>query len=92
MEIFSDVFGITASRNTTEGGASLGAAICAAVGAGIYPDIETAAERMTEGQSRESFAPDLANAALYARINETVTATIRDATDPVLERAYPIFH
>ena len=43
------------------GGASLGAAICAAAGAGVYPDIETAAARMT-GAGRESFAPDPANA------------------------------
>ena len=92
MQIFADVFGLTASRSEAEGGASLGAAICAAVGAGIYPDIEAAAKRMTEGQSREAFAPNPATAALYARINETVTETIRDATDPVLERAYPIFH
>ena len=92
LQIFADVFGITASRNTVEAGASLGAAICAAVGAGIHPDVEAATERMADGRIREAFAPDPANAALYARINETVTATIRDDTDPVLERAYPIFH
>jgi len=92
LQIFADVFGITASRNVVEAGAGLGSAICAAVGAGIYPDIEMAAARMTAGKGRESFAPDPANAALYARINQTVTATIRDSTDPVLERTYPIFH
>jgi sugar (pentulose or hexulose) kinase len=92
MQIFADVFGITASRGEANGGAGLGAAICAAAGAGIYPGIEAAAERMTQGQSREAFSPDPTTAALYARINETVTETIRDATDPVLERAYPIFH
>jgi sugar (pentulose or hexulose) kinase len=90
MSIFADVFGIPASRSVGSSGASLGAAICASVAVGIYPDIETAAAKMTQG--RESFAPDPANAAIYGRMNETVYQTIRDATDPLLERCYPIFH
>jgi sugar (pentulose or hexulose) kinase len=90
MRIFADAFGIPASRSVGGGGASLGAAICAASAAQIYPDIETAAKRMTRG--RESFAPDPANAAVYGLMNETVFHTIRDATDPLLRRSYPIFH
>jgi len=91
MQIFADVFGIPASRSAGGGGgASLGAAICAAAATGVHPDIETAAAKMT--RPRESFAPDPANAAVYARMNETVYQAIRDATDPLLERAYPIFH
>ena len=90
MRIFADVFGIPASRSEGSGGASLGAAICAAAAAGIYPDIESAAKRMTKG--RESFAPDPANTAVYRRMNETVYQTIRNATDALLERSYPIFH
>ena len=58
MQIFADVFGIPASRSVGGGGASLGAAICAAAAAGLYPDIETAAAPMTS--QRESFAPDAA--------------------------------
>ena len=46
--IFADVFGIPASRSVGGGGASLGAAICAAAATGVYPDIETAAARMTQ--------------------------------------------
>ena len=38
MQIFADVFGIPASRASGPGGASLGAAICAAVATGVYPD------------------------------------------------------
>jgi len=89
MQIFADVFGIPASRSVASGGASLGAAICAAVAAGVYPDFETAVARMTK--ERESFAPDAASAALYRQMNESVYPTIRDATDGVLERSYPIF-
>lgn len=90
MRIFADVFGVPASRSVGSGGASLGAAICAAAGTGIYPDVETAAEQMT--RRRESFAPDPANADVYRRMNEAVYQGIRSATDPVLERSYPIFH
>jgi sugar (pentulose or hexulose) kinase len=90
MQIFADVFGISASRSVGTAGASLGAAICAAVGTGVYPDFATAAARMEK--SRESFAPDPANADVYSRANEAVYRTIRDATDEILERSYPIFH
>ena len=41
---------------------------------------------------RELFAPDAANTAIYARMNETVYQAIRAATDPLLERSFPIFH
>jgi sugar (pentulose or hexulose) kinase len=99
MQIFADVFGIPASRSipidpsTGEvrgGGASLGAAICAASAAGLYPDIETSAAHMTSG--RESFAPDLANTALYQRFNASIYQDVRLHTDALLERAYPLFH
>jgi sugar (pentulose or hexulose) kinase len=90
MRIFADVFEMPTSRSVASGGASLGAAICAAVGTGIYPDFPTAVALMTK--PRESFAPDAANADVYLRMNETVYQTISTATDDLLERSYPIFH
>ncbi|MEP7203777.1 MAG: FGGY-family carbohydrate kinase [Ilumatobacteraceae bacterium] len=90
MGIFADVFGIPVSRAVDAGGASLGAAICAAAGAGIYPDIETAAAAMTK--TRESFTPDPGNGTTYHRMLETVYPQIRDATDALFERSYSIFH
>ena len=90
MQTFADVFGLPATRSSGAAGASLGAAICAASAAGIYPDIETAAARMTS--EREAFAPDPGNTAIYERMNETVYQAIRAATDPLLERSFPIFH
>jgi sugar (pentulose or hexulose) kinase len=90
MQIFADVFGIPASRNLGGSGASLGSAICVAVATGAYPDFETAAAAMSS--HRERFDPDLANTSLYARMNDTVYKTLREATDPVLERSHPIFH
>jgi sugar (pentulose or hexulose) kinase len=90
MHIFADVFGIPSSRSVGNGGASLGSAICAAVATGVYPDYETAVATMV--QPRESFDPNPANTEVYRSMNEAVYRTIRDATDGVLERSYPIFH
>jgi sugar (pentulose or hexulose) kinase len=90
MRIFADAFGLPASRNVRQAGAALGAAMCAAAAAGLYPDIDTAAARMAP--PRETFAPDERNASVYRRINDTVYPRIRDATDGLLEQAYPIFH
>ncbi len=90
MSIFADVFAIPASRVVGAGGASLGAAICAAVATGVHPDFDTAVARMTKG--RQPFAPDPANGAVYRRMNETVYPEIRRATDALFERSYPIFH
>ncbi len=90
MHIFADVFGIPASRSIDGGGASLGAAMCAAVAAGLHPDIETAAAKMAK--ARESFIPDPANGAVYERMSQTVFHDIRSHTDALFERSYPIFH
>ena len=90
MQILADVFEIPASRTVGSSGASLGAAICAAATAGLYPDIEAAAASMTRG--RERFAPDRKNADVYRRMNETVYPRIQSATDPLLEQSFPIFH
>ena len=90
MQIFADAFGIPSSRATGPSGASLGAAICAAVATGVYPDFPTAVAQMEK--PRQSFAPNPAHAEVYRRMNATVYRDIRHSTDPVLERSFPIFH
>jgi sugar (pentulose or hexulose) kinase len=90
MQIFADVFGLPASRAQGPAGASLGSAVCAAVAAGHYPDFATAVGRMQ--RPREAFAPDPANADLYRRLDQQVSRNIREFTDRVLERSWPIFH
>jgi sugar (pentulose or hexulose) kinase len=90
MGVFADVFGIPASRSVGEAGASLGAAICAAAASGVHADIEAAAAAMTKG--RQSFTPDAANGAVYQQMIDRVYHDVRDATDALFERAYPIFH
>ena len=42
--------------------------------------------------ARESFAPDAHNGEVYRRMNAEVYHSIRSATDPIYETAYPIFH
>jgi sugar (pentulose or hexulose) kinase len=90
MQIFADAFGIPASRAVATAGASLGAAICAAVATGAYADFARAIEAMEK--PRETFTPQSGNTAIYERMNAEVYETIRSATDPVLERSFPIFH
>ena len=90
MQVFADVFDLPASRSVGPSGASLGAAICAAVAVGLHPDVETAVERMTG--ARERFLPVAEAADVYRRLDTTVYRSIRDATDPLLERSFPIFH
>jgi sugar (pentulose or hexulose) kinase len=90
MQIFADACGLPASRTVEQGGASLGAAICAAVGTGVHPDFETAAHEMTG--PRESFTPDAAAADTYRQMNAAVYQTIRDGTDEILERSFPLFN
>ena len=90
MRIFADVFGVPSSRNHGGSGASLGSAMCAAVGTGAYPDFETAAGAMR--RTRETFRPDLQGHDVYRRMNETAYRAIHEATDPILEQSFTIFH
>ena len=90
MQIFADVFGLPAARSVEGGGAALGAAMCAAAAAGLHSDIDAAVAAMAG--ERETFTPDAAATDVYRRLNESVYQAIRTATDPVLERSYPIFH
>lgn len=90
MQIFADVFGVPVSRTTGGGGASLGAAMCAAAAAGVHRDIETAVAQMAGG--RETFRPDAAAGALYRAVSDGVYHGIRAHTDPIFETSYPLFH
>ncbi len=93
MQIFADVFGVPASRTIGAGGAggaSLGAAICAAVAAGVHPDFDVAVDRMM--QPRQRFDPDAANGIVYRRMADAGYHDIRNHTDAVFERSHPLFH
>ncbi len=66
MQIVADSWGVKATRAGMPDAAGLGAAICAAVGAGTHPDFPTAIEVMVS-QGRE-FAPDPSEVAAYRGI------------------------
>jgi sugar (pentulose or hexulose) kinase len=89
MQIFADVLGLPTVRHQVSSAASLGSAVCAAVGVGVYPDFATATERMV--RMGDVFEPAPANVAVYAQLND-VYQSIPRHTDPVLAQSYQIFH
>ena len=89
MQIFADIFGIPASRNEINGAVSIGSAICAAVGVGLYKNFEEAMGRMI--RPRDQFQPIAAHTDLYRKMNDQVYRHITQYTDEVLKKSYPIF-
>jgi sugar (pentulose or hexulose) kinase len=80
MQIVADVFDRPARRTTVNDAAGLGAAICAAVGHGIYPGWDQATAAMVS--VGDGFTPDARAARAYQRINQ-VYATLTSFTDPL---------
>jgi xylulokinase len=80
MQIVADVFDRPARRTTVNDAAGLGAAICAAVGHGIYPDWGRATAAMVA--VGDEFAPDARSARAYHMINE-VYAGLTTFADPL---------
>lgn len=70
MQITADIFNLPVERPHTFETSGLGAAINAAVGAGLYPDHTTALAAMT--RPGERFQPDPARARLYDRLYRRV--------------------
>src|SRR5689334_7295640 len=80
MQIVADVFGRPARRTTVNDAAGLGAAICAAVGHGIYPDwAQATAAMVTAGRG---FGPQARASRAYQQINQ-VYASLASHTDPL---------
>ena len=65
-QIYSDVLGITCVRNTLEESTSLGAAILAAAGAGMFPDIVKAAQTLCKVDKK--WIPDVKKTKFYEGI------------------------
>lgn len=90
MQIFADVFNLPIKRNVVNGSASVGAAINAAVGLGIYETYEEAVEKMVK--VKDVFTPKSENVAIYKRLNEEVYQNLTDYTDEVLKKTYKVLH
>ncbi|SCG37731.1 ribulokinase [Micromonospora coxensis] len=67
MQIYSDVLGMPLSTVVSQQGPALGSAIHAAVAAGAYPDVPTAAAAMG-GRVTDAYRPKPANVAAYDRL------------------------
>jgi xylulokinase len=80
MQVVADVFDRPARRTTVADAAGLGAAICAAVGHGIYPDWDQATAAMVA--VGEQFAPDAPAVRAYQQINK-IYAGLTSFTDPL---------
>jgi sugar (pentulose or hexulose) kinase len=65
-QIYADVLGITCVRNIIEEATSLGAAILAASGAGLFPDISKAAENLCKVDKK--WIPNENNHTYYDKI------------------------
>jgi xylulokinase len=80
MQIVADVYGRPARRTTVNDAAGLGAAICAAVGHGIYPGWDQATAAMIS--PGRQFTPDPRAVRAYQQISQ-VYATLTGYTDPL---------
>jgi sugar (pentulose or hexulose) kinase len=89
VQIFADVFGLSASRNVVNSAAGLGSAICAALATGVYDNYVTAIEQMVK--IRDVFQPDFKDHELYNKMNAEVYKHITGYTDQILKKSFPIF-
>lgn len=81
MQITADIFGMAAERPHTFETSGLGAAINAAVGAGLYPDHATAIARMTH--KGDIFFPNETNRRLYNQLYHEVYQKMYDNLSPL---------
>ncbi|MGW5115266.1 FGGY-family carbohydrate kinase [Streptomyces noursei] len=88
MQIHADVYGLPVRRPEASSAAGLGAAICAAVGLGVYADTDEAVARMVRPGT--VFVPNAAHHAMYQRL-EGVHRNVRSHTDAIYRRSYEIF-
>jgi sugar (pentulose or hexulose) kinase len=89
MQIFADVFSLPAQRNVVNAAAGLGAAICAGVATGAWPDFPTAVARMV--RVRDTFAPKPENVRLYERTYTEVYQHLRSQVEPILMKEFAVF-
>ncbi|MGD0006871.1 MAG: FGGY-family carbohydrate kinase, partial [Anaerolineaceae bacterium] len=84
MQITADIFGLPASRPHVYEASGLGAAIDAAVGAGIHPDFETAVKEMTH--LGETFEPDPKVHEIYDQLYGQVYLKMYDRLKPLYKK------
>lgn len=86
MQIFADVFERPAERAEVRDAAGMGAAICAAVGAGIHPDWDAAIKAMV--RQGDVFAPEPASVDVYTSVKKSY-GLLAANSDDLLQMLYP---
>jgi sugar (pentulose or hexulose) kinase len=81
MQITADIFGMKAYRPHTHETSGLGAAINAAVGAGLHPSHQVAISKMS--YRGDSFTPNLKNAELYQQLYQQVYQKMYERLNPL---------
>ncbi len=85
LQIIADVTGKPVNRAAVTDAAALGAGILAATGAGLFPDVHTAAKAMTR-IAPEPLTPDAARHTFYSRLYTDVYRPLFPAVQPYLQR------
>jgi sugar (pentulose or hexulose) kinase len=83
LQLTADIFGLPASRPHVYEASGLGAAIDAAVGAGIHPDFPAAIREMT--RVRDTFEPDAKTHARYDELYNGVYKKMYSRLKPLYE-------
>jgi sugar (pentulose or hexulose) kinase len=86
MQLTADIFGLPTSRPHIYEASGLGAAIDAAVGLGLHPDIESAVASMTH--PGEAFEPDHKVHELYDQLYNRVYLRMYRQLRPLYEELY----
>lgn len=84
-QIFADVLGVRICTTETVETTALGAAICAAAGAGVYSSIEEAADHMV--QVKKEYQPMPAYRQLYDRLHHEVYCNFYDRVHDLIHHA-----
>ena len=84
MQLTADIFGLPTSRPTLYETSGLGAAIDVALGLGIYPDVQSAVDAMTE--EGDVFEPNLQNQYLYEQLYTEVYKKMYGRLQPLYEK------
>jgi sugar (pentulose or hexulose) kinase len=82
-QIIADVFNVPVYRTKEPENCSLGAAMCGAVGAGLYPDLTKALDGM--GKKYDQFLPNKDNHGLYEALSGKVIQKLYPALENILQ-------
>jgi sugar (pentulose or hexulose) kinase len=82
-QVIADMFNVPVHRTTESENCSLGAAMCGAVGAGMFPDLPGAAAGMVRGADK--FLPNKANHELYSALSSEVIQKLYPALEGILK-------